>query len=186
MGGYDYLTSSLPALSLDAPPPCSPDEFRFRCQGVLSEEDLRELGLLLAGRADEGCSGFCRGWAAADAQIRNSAAKVRGTKLGVDAKPFLRSHEGYSVWLDRAVAEALAKANPLACERGLDEARWAAAEDLGKEDPTGLSGVLAWAVQLTLAEKWSGRKDAVGRERLEGLVQELEERAAKSGATDFK
>lgn len=186
MGGYHYLMSSLPALSLDAPPPCTPEEFRFRCQGALSAEDQRELALLLEGRAGEGASRFCRDWAAADAQIRNSAAKVRGSRLGVDPKPFLRSHEGYRVWLDRAVGEALGKPNPLARERGLDEARWAVAEDLGKADPTGLAGVLAWAVQLTLAARWAGRNDAEGKARLERLVQDLEDRAAKSGATDFK
>ena len=43
MGFYQYLVSSLPALSLDAPPPFSPDEFRFKCQGVLAKADLAEL-----------------------------------------------------------------------------------------------------------------------------------------------
>jgi hypothetical protein len=58
MGGYQYLVSSLPALSLEAPPPFAPAEFRFKCQGVLSEADLAELDLLLAGRAAEGARRF--------------------------------------------------------------------------------------------------------------------------------
>ena len=50
MGGYNYLVSSLPALSLAAPPPFSPADFRFHCQGVLSKGDLAlsiALGIVL-------------------------------------------------------------------------------------------------------------------------------------------
>ena len=129
MGGYHYLVSSLPALSLEVAPPFSPDEFRFHCQGVLSDADLAELDLLLAGQAAEGRTVFSQAWAGGDAQIRNTVAKARGAKLGVEAKPFLHSHPGYAVWLDKEVADALAKANPLAREMGLDVARWKFVED---------------------------------------------------------
>ena len=186
MGLYHYLVSSLPALSLGAPPPFSPEEFRFQCQGVLSDGDLAELDLLLAGRAGEGRSAFARAWAGADAQIRNTAAKARGAKLGVEAKPFLKSHAGYAVWLDKDVGDALAKANPLAREMGLDAARWRFVEDLALADASGLPAVLAFAVQLTLAARWAAMKEEAGRERLERLVAQLEEHAAQSGAASFK
>ena len=67
MGFYQYLVSSLPALSLEAPPPFSPDEFRFKCQGVLSKADLAELDLLLAGKSAEGRTAFSKAWAGGDA-----------------------------------------------------------------------------------------------------------------------
>jgi hypothetical protein len=186
MGGYTYLVSSLPALSLEAPPPYTPEEFRFKCQGVLSEGDLGELDLLLAGRAAEGGAAFSKAWAGGDAQIRNTAAKVRGAKLGVEAKPFLKSHPGYAVWLDKEVNDALAKANPLVREMGLDGARWKFVEDLAWADADGLPAVLAFAVKLMLASRWAAMKEEAGRERLEQLVSQLEENAASSGAADFK
>ena len=186
MGGYHYLVSSLPALALDAPPPFSPEEFRFRCQGVLSDADLAELDLLLAGRSAEGRTAFSQAWAGADAQIRNAAAKGRAAKLGVEAKPFLRPHRGYAVWLDKEVADALAKANPLDRETGMDAARWKYVEDLALADPSGLPAVLAFAVQLTLVARRAALKEEAGRERLEQLVSQLEEHAASSGAADFK
>ena len=186
MGLYHYLTSSLPALSLEAPPPFSPDEFRFKCQGVLNRSDLAELDLVLAGRAAEGRSAFARAWAGGDAQIRNTAAKMRGTKLGVEAKPFLKSHPGYAVWLDKEVSDALAKASPLAREMGLDRTRWTFVGELARADATGLPAVLAFAVKLTLAARWAAMKEEAGRERLEQLVSQLEENAAQSGAASFK
>ena len=186
MGRYHYLTSSLPALSLEAPPPFTPDEFRFKCQGVLGKGDLAELDLVLAGRAAEGRSAFARAWAGADAQIRNTAAKARGAKLGVEAKPFLKSHPGYAVWLDKEVSDALAKASPLAREMGLDRTRWKFVEDLARADASGLPAVLAFAVKLMLASRWSAMNEEAGRERLEQLVSQLEENAAQSGAASFK
>ncbi len=186
MGLYHYLVSSLPALSLEAPPPFTPAEFRFRCQGVLGKADLAELDRVLAGRAAEGSSAFSRAWAAGDAQIRNTAAKTRGAKLGVEAKPFLHGHSGYAVWLDKEVSDALAKASPLARETGLDLARWKFVDELGRADASGLPAVLAFAVKLMLADRWAAMKEEAGRERLEQLVSQLEENAAQSGAASFK
>ena len=186
MGLYPYLVSSLPALALAAPPPFTPEEFRFRCQGVLGQADLAELDLLLAGRSAEGRTAFSKAWAGGDAQIRNTAAKTRGARLGVEAKPFLKSHPGYAVWLDKEVTDALAKANPLDRELGLDGARWKFVEDLARNDATGLPAVLAFAVKLMLAARWTARQDEAGREWLEKLVSRLEENAASSGAADFK
>ena len=110
-------------------------------QGVLADADLAELDWVLAGRAAEGHSAFAQAWAAGDAQIRNTAAKARGAKLGVEAKPFLKSHPGYAVWLDKEVTDALAKASPLAREMGLDLARWKFVEDLARADASGLPAV---------------------------------------------
>ena len=186
MGGYNYLVSSLPALSLAAPPPFSPADFRFHCQGVLSKSDLAELDLLLAGRAAEGRSAFARAWAGADAQIRNTAARIRGQKLGVEVKGLLRSHPGYAVWLDKEVGDALAKASPLDREQGLDGARWKVVEDLARQDATGLPAVLAFAVRLMLAARWAAFQEEPGRAQLEKLVSQLEANAAQTGAADFK
>ncbi len=186
MGGYNYLVSSLPALSLEVPPPFTPAEFRFHCQGVLSEGDLSELDLLLAGQAAEGRTEFSRAWAGGDAQIRNTAAKARGAKLGVEAKPFLHSHPGYAVWLDKEVSDALSKANPLVREMGMDGARWKLVEELALTDAYGLPAVLAFAVKLMLVTRWSAMKEEAGREQLEKLVSQLEENAAQSGASGFK
>jgi hypothetical protein len=186
MGSYLYLVSSLPALSPDQAPPLSPEEFRFHCQGVLSAEDLADLDAVLSGRPGEGRSAFCKDWAAADTQIRNSVAKARGARLGVESKPFLKSHAGYRVWLDKEVTDALAKTNPLACEIALDAARWKVLDDLARADAQGLPAVLAFAAKLRLASRWGNMKEEAGRARLDALVEQLESDAAKSGATDFK
>ena len=186
MSEYVYLMASLPALTLGGPVPCTPKEFLFRCQGVLSQEDLGEVAAVLEGRAAEGRSVAAREWAAVEAQVRNAAAKARGAKLGVEAKPFLKAHQGYRVWLDKEVTDALAKPNPLQCEMGLDAVRWKAADDLAGQDPRGLGAVVAFAAKLTLCSRWAEMSETAGRERLDALVEELEKNASESGAVSFK
>lgn len=186
MGRYHYFTSTLPALTPGAPPPFSPEDFLFHAQGVLSAEDLRELALVLGNRAGEGASEFCRAWAAADAQIRNTVARSRAARRGVEAKPFLHDHAGYAVWLDRAVSDALAKSNPLEREIALDTARWSFVDDLATRDASGLSAVLAFAVKLSLCARWGAMGEDKGRSKLDELVETMEERAASTGAVSFK
>lgn len=186
MGGYGYLTSSLPALTLGAPAPVAPADFLFRCQGVLAEADLAELKQVLEGHPEAGTTAFAKAWAAADTQIRNAVARLRAGRLGVEAKPFLREHAGYLVWLDRAVADALAKGNPLEREMALDAVRWQFAEEAAQADSTGMPAVLAFAVKLVLCARWAGMEEAAGRKKLDGLVEQLEEHAANTGAVDFK
>lgn len=185
MANYRYLTASLPSFPAEGPAPFSPDEFRFRCQGVLDAADLADLSAVLSRRPEEGKSAFCAAWAAVEAQIRNAVAKSRGAKLGVEAKPFLKSHRGYRVWIDKAVSDALAKPNPLACEIALDEVRRQAAEDLARECGGGLADVLAFAVRLRQANRWGAMTEAAGRAKLDALVDDLEKGAVESGATDF-
>ena len=185
MGNYRYLTASLPSFPAEGPAPFPPEEFLFRCQGVLDAADLSDLAAVLGGRPEEGRSAFCAAWAAVEAQIRNAVAKSRGAKLGVEAKPFLKSHKGYRVWIDKEVSDALAKPNPLACEIALDEVRRQAAEDLARECGGGLADVLAFAVRLRLADRWGAMTEAAGRAKLDALVDDLEKGAVASGATDF-
>lgn len=185
MGGYQYLVASLPAISLSVAPPYTPEQFRFSCQGVLSDGDLAELDLILAGQAESGSSEFSQAWAAADAQIRNTVARDRAAKLGVDVRSFLHEHSGYRVWLDKEVADAMAKPNPLDREMALDMVRWHFCEDMALTDDTGMPAVLGFAVRLMLANRWAGMDAEAGRNRLEDLVTKLEENATQSGAVSF-
>jgi len=185
MGNYRYLTASLPSFPAEGPAPYSPEDFLFHCQGVLDAGELSDLSAVLSGEPERGQSAFCAAWAALEAQIRNAVAKARGAKLGVEAKPFLKPHKGYRVWVDKEVADALAKPNPLACELALDEVRRKAAEDLARECGGGLADVLAFAVRLRLAWRWGAMTEEAGRAKLDALVDDLEKSAAAGGAVDF-
>lgn len=167
---YEYLVASLPVLALDEPPPFSAEEFRFQCQGPLCDEDLEDLMLILDGLAREGRSAFCRKWFSIDTQIRNAVARVRASERGIEARGYLRDHPDFDSYVEQAVNDAYGRHNPLERERALDECRWHLLEMLAFGQAFGLSAVLAFAMKLQIAERWSAMKEEAGRERFDQLV----------------
>lgn len=167
---YEYLVASLPTLALDEPPPISADEFRFHCQGPLRDEDLEDLILILDGRASEGRCPFCRRWFSIDAQIRNAVARARATARGIDARGHLRAHSDFDSYAEKAARDAYGRRNPLERERALDEYRWDSLERLAFGETFGISAVLAFAVKLQIAERWSVLRAETGGERFDQLV----------------
>ena len=168
-----YLVSSLPTLVLGEAVPFDVNAFRFSCIGVLIEDDLRELDLLLAGRSAEGQSAFNKEWSAVEAQLRNATARVRATRLGIDARNYLRDHPGFNTLVEKAVADAFAKATPLEREWELDRCRWIVLEELALRDAFGLMAVMAFAAKLAIAVRWASLKDETGRKRVEELVGQV-------------
>lgn len=167
-----YLVASLPTLHLDDPPPFSVEDFRFRCQGVLSERERHELDAVLDGRPEEGRSRFAREWYALDTQLRNAVARFRAGQLGVDPRNYLQEQPGYSSYVDKAVTEALGRSNPLERERGLDQCRWYLLGELAGLEAFGLAAVLAFGAQLGLVARWSAIQDEAGRQRFDQLVSQ--------------
>ncbi len=174
---FYYLVASLPALRLDEPPLLALPAFLEEV-ARLAPALSGELKALLAGRPEDARSGFARGWFSTDTQLRNAVARLRAVRLGVEAGPHLRPHDGFSMALQQAAQEAFAKPDPLARERALDEARWVSAEQLALAAPFGPEAVFAYGVRLQLAEAWAARRAERGAERLQEAVQQVRAAAA--------
>jgi hypothetical protein len=170
---YYYLVAGLPALVLGENPPVTPEAFRFSCIGVLKEEDLRDLDFILAGRAEQGTSEFSRNWFSAETQLRNAVVRFRGSRLGMESRGFVKDHPGFIVSIEKAVADAFAKGNPLEREMALDRARWQILDELALKEPFGLAAVLAFAVKLQIVSRWAQMKDEEGLRRVEELVGKM-------------
>lgn len=183
---YYYLTASLPGLEMEEPLPFSSTEFRAMCVSVLEDRDFPELDCVLEGRAAAGHSVFCRKYAAAETQLRNALARVRAGHRKIEATPFLRDHPGFSMAIEKAVADAWAKTSPLERERVLDRHRWKILEDLALTDSFGLPAVLSFAARLKLAERWAAMTEEKGQARLDELLTGLtaHEAMQKMGASE--
>lgn len=178
---YYYIVASLPTLALGEPPPFDGAGFLRQSANVLEAGDLAELALVLEGREAEGCSAFSREWVNSEAQLRNAVARTRAAKLSVEVRPYLRDHAGYDVSLEKGVADAYAKPNPLERELALDRLRWKRLEDLAARDPFSLSAVLAFAVRLRLAARWAAMQEAAGQAKLDELLKAHETRKTAEG-----
>jgi hypothetical protein len=167
---YYYLVASLPTLVLGDAAPLTLDEFRSMCEASLSEEDLRELECVLAGRFEDGVSTFCRDWLAVETQLRNALVRVRATQHGVDPSAYLHEHAGYEMAIEKAVTDAYTKPNPQERELSLDRFRWKRVDDLAQEELFGLPAVLAYALHLVLVQRWTAMDLEKGQARAEDFI----------------
>lgn len=178
---YYYIVASLPTLVLGEPPPYSGAELLRHVANVLEAEDLAELALVLEGREADGRSAFAREWVGTDAQIRNAIVRTRAAKLSLEARPYLREHPGYDVSIEKAVADAYAKPNPLERELSLDRLRWKHLEDRVAQEPFSLAAVLAFAIRLRIAARWAALEERAGRAKLDELLKTHEAKEAAEG-----
>ncbi len=169
---YFYLVASLPPVALGEAPPWTPDRFLFHCQGALASEDWRELALIVEDRAGEGASDFAAWWHALDTQIRNIQVRFRAARLYLEARPFLRMHDGYDVSAGQAATDAMNRTQPLERELALDRCRWNALDERILGAPFDLDIVLAYAIRLRLMERWDRLSDEKGLQRVESFIDD--------------
>jgi hypothetical protein len=165
-----YLVASLPTLRLGEKPPMDAAAFRAACTGHLSEEETADIEALLENREPSG--GAASNLWNSETQLRDAVVRIRAKNRGTDAARFIRTHEGFSVSIEKMVTDAFARPNPLEQEMELDRARWALADELALSDPFGLPGVLAFAAKVRIAERWAGLDEAAGQAKVEELIEQ--------------
>lgn len=170
MTQYYFLVASLPMLALGTPPPITMEEFQSRCQSALSSSDLSELETVLGEDLLPGKSEFSQEWYRRETQLRNAVVRVRGGRLGVEPKNYLREHSGFDVSIEKAVTDAYTKPNPMERELALDRSRWQIADEIALSQPFSLSSVLAYAVKIKIAYRWEKLSEEAGQERLKELI----------------
>lgn len=167
---YYYLMASLPMLTLGTPPAVSLQDFVNRCSEQLAGADLAVLLDLLktGGRASR--HPFAATWARRDGTLRNAVVRLRASRLGREAGTYLRTEAGEDPDTARLAAGAYARTNPLDREMELDRIRWRILEELAGFNRFSLPAVLAYGLQLKLAERWAALSAERGRRAVEEYV----------------
>ncbi len=166
-----YLIASLPMLRLGEKPPMDAAAFRAACTGHLSDEETAAVEAVLENR--EPPAGEASNLWNSEVQLRDAIVRVRAKNRGTDAARFIRTHEGFSVTIEKMVTDAFTRPNPLEQQMELDRARWILADELALTDPFGLPGLLAFAAKVRLTNRWAGLDDAAGQARVEELIEEV-------------
>ncbi len=167
---YYYLAASLPAVTLDAPPPMTLDAFRDTCARHLSPSDNAALDALLTGDDAKTDHPFVRAWRHRETQLRCTLARLRAARQHRDATPYLRDFDGYDVSLEHAASDAFLRGTPLDREQALDRARWKVIEELAGHDTFSGSAILAYALKLKTAIRWAAMDEKAGQETTESLL----------------
>lgn len=168
MKKYWYLVASLPVLRLGEKPSMDAAGFRAACAGFLSDEENSAVEALLENR--EPPAGAASSLWNSEVQLRDAVVRIRAKNRGTDAARFIRTHDGFSVSIEKMVTDAFTRPNPLEQEMELDRARWALADELALTDPFGFPGVLAFAVKVRLADRWARMDEETGRKHVEELI----------------
>lgn len=179
---YYFLVASLPALSLGAPPPLSQEDFLSQAERLLVPADRAALHALLEGDEESARDPFARRWFAMETQLRNALARTRAARLGVDPGPYQVPHEGFSNYIEMAVLDAFAKANPMERALTLARFRWSLLDEWTRETPFGFEAVQAYALKLQIVHRWGAMTDDKGRARLKELVRQVREAGAARAA----
>lgn len=170
---YYYLVAGLPTLELGEPPPRAAADFLSACSHLVGPAELEELRRAVEGRTHEGVTDFLKQWTRTDTQLRNAAARVRAGKLSVEAGAHVKDHAGWDTYVEKAVADAYAKPNPLERELALDHFRWKALDEMTLMEPFGLGALLAYAIRLRMATRWAAMEEKSGRETMEKTLEEM-------------
>lgn len=165
---YPFFIASLPSLRPDGPPPFTVEQFVGLARGHLAPSDQQVLEAM-AGDAPSGHA-FVREYRRHETQLRNAVARHRATRLGLDPAPWLRTHEGYDVSLERGVANAFQEANPLRREQALDALRWRRIGELAGFDPFSATAVFAYFLRLRILLGAAARDAEQGRQRRQAVV----------------
>lgn len=150
-----YLMASLPALSLEGPMPIAPDALRAACAAQLDEGDNEIAAAVIEGRDTPAQHPFLARRQEWETQLRNAVARHRAARLKVDPSPHIRPVLGFDVYIEKGVADAVAKPDPLHRELALDQLRWRLIDESAGFNPFTFEALLAYALKLRMIMRWS-------------------------------
>jgi hypothetical protein len=173
-----YFAATLPLLTLGEPPRLSGAEFVSACEQHLSAAAAAAATALIADTHAPTANGdgFPGRWHNAESQMRNAIARVRAARRGVDLAGRALAVGNFDVALEAAVDDAFGQPNPLARERALDTYRWKKADELAGHDSFSTAAILAYAVKLGIAQRWSALEAEAGSAAARALIDQDEAR----------
>ena len=175
---YFALKASLPLLLFDAAPPLSSEEFLSRCEAFLAPDRMKFLRELVP--APREVPDFDKNFKAAaipskrdirtddtrameryvrwEICLRNTLARLRAVKLGLDPEANTVKHAVYDSSADSAARNAFGLSDPLERETALDRARWDFLDDMEWSHAFNFEALCIYRCKLMILEKRAARR----------------------------
>lgn len=187
MNNYEYIISSLPAISLDWKfgEGASFETYVDWIKSQLSEADIKVVDRLLDGYKDENltrefyeaalkdCNRFLKEYYTFDLNVRNGKARFLN-------KAFERPLDQDTIKLETGefaesprLEEALNAPDLLSRERGLDSLMWDKILEITTFDYFDLEAILGFIARLHIIGRWFALDEKTGREMFIRLVNEV-------------
>lgn len=187
MNNYEYIISSLPAISLDWKfgEGASFDTYVDWIKSQLSEADRKTVDRLLDGYKDENLKRefyeaavkdsdrFIREYFTFDLNVRNGKARFLNKAFGrPEAQDTIDLGTGEFAEAAK-LDEALGAPDLLSRERGLDSLMWDKIVELTTFDYFDLDAILGFIARLHIIGRWFALDEKAGREMFLRLVDEV-------------
>lgn len=187
MNNYEYIISSLPAISLDWKfgEGASFETYVYWIKSQLSEADIKVVDRLLDGYKDENLTRefyeaalkdgnrFLKEYYTFDLNVRNGKARFLN-------KAFERPLDQDTIKLETGefpegpkLEEALNAPDLLSRERGLDSLMWDKINEITTFDYFDLEAILGFIARLHIIGRWFALDEKTGREMFIHLVNEV-------------
>lgn len=187
MNNYEYIISSLPAISLDWKfgEGASFETYVDWIKSQLSEADIKVVDRLLDGYKDENLTRefyeaalkdgnrFLKEYYTFDLNVRNGKARFLN-------KAFERPLDQDTIKLETGefpegpkIEEALNAPDLLSRERGLDSLMWDKINEITTFDYFDLEAILGFIARLHIIGRWFALDEKTGREMFRRLVDEV-------------
>lgn len=187
MNNYEYIISSLPAISLDWKfgEGASFETYVDWIKSQLSEADIKVVDRLLDGYKDENLTRefyeaalkdgnrFLKEYYTFDLNVRNGKARFLN-------KAFERPLDQDTIKLETGefpegpkLEEALNASDLLSRERGLDSLMWDKINEITTFDYFDLEAILGFIARLHIIGRWFALDEKTGREMFRRLVDEV-------------
>ena len=187
MNNYEYIISSLPAISLDWKfgEGASFDTYVEWIKSQLSGSDRKVLNRLLDGFKDENLTQefyesavrdsdrFIREYFTFDLNVRNGKARFLNKAFNRPADQYTVSIETGEFAEAQRLDEALGAPDLLARERELDRLMWDKIVEITTFDYFDLQAVLGFVARLRIISRWFTLDEKTGREMFIRLVDEV-------------
>lgn len=152
---YYYFTASLPALTFDAAPPMSSDQFLADSAAWISHGEHAVLCALAAGEPGYAMHPAGRQWLAWDNGFRNAVTVARAARLKRDFQQYQRGTGIADAYTRAAVQELIKGDDPLGMERGIDRLRWKYLDELAAVHYFDFHVIFSYFLKLKILERWA-------------------------------
>ena len=177
MGSYYFTVASLPLLFYDKTPPITLDYFLQTCETHLQKNDFKMLlnAKLASITRVKPCSSTYERFQEWEKSLRNTLAKLRAGKKGVDAKPYLKETKEVLA-VEKIARQAIEETSPLKAEHILNRARWHYLEELELMHFFDIEKLVVFYLQLQVLERKALFNFDTGKQSFESINKNISEK----------
>ena len=191
MGNYEYIISSLPALTLDwkYSEGSSFGSYVAWVKSQLGESDIKKLDILLQGYDNSNLNKefyevalkdgnrFLREFFTFDLNVRNAKARFLNKAFGRPSDMDTIKLETGEFREAAALEEILSRTDILEREHGLDSLTWEKIDRITTFNYFDLDAVLGFVARLHIIDRWFSLDEETGRDLFKKLVFDLHDTA---------